>query len=641
MARIEGITVPIEGDESNLRGSLDRAERDMRSFSRSGERALANFDRALLATTAAIGAMVTAATQLTRVVGELSGEFLTVSDSLGIQVETYQTLERAFRQAGFGGERLRTNLFQLRIQLEQLERGSAQSVLAFEGLGLAAQDFVGLEFDQSLQVIANAAAQAEANTAGFSGELQAGLQIISQYGEGNTILEEQADLLDRLLVVTRDTAVATDQFNNDLDDLATTFRNAVAQGVIGVLNDLQDELGVTREELLVGLSEDVTAAGAAFARFSGYLITNIDALASIVAHLVALRIAIPIINNIGTLGTGLALPFASLAASLTIAVPLVTEVASRLRDINEGVVGLGTVGVVGFTDVEAAAVGFASAAQRAADAVKEMQDNSRPEAFQEALAGFRGYADILQEIEVTRTRILQRPDLGIPDLQPRGDFIPTQPIDPFEAEGRRLIAERQRALEREGLSAIGLGVTPQPVPLPTDFGDALDDAAISDSIGTQLTRILTGAETNAEVFAAFSGFRDNLSSTLSGAIATGNFDNVGEALLTVLTATLTENLLNQGINFLGGALGIPGFQHGGIVPGAEGSPALVVAHAGELILNREQQEQLLNAGNGITVVQNINGRLDEQVRRSLFRNARTVGDIAQRQLSENRVLRAA
>ena len=103
-----------------------------------------------------------------------------------------------------------------------------------------------------------------------------------------------------------------------------------------------------------------------------------------------------------------------------------------------------------------------------------------------------------------------------------------------------------------------------------------------------------------------------------------------------LTATLASNLLDQGLNFLGGAIGLPGFQDGGFVPGPPGAPMLAVVHGEELVLNPRQQEQFL--GTGVTIIQNLTGDVNEATRRAMLNQGDLVGRLAIGQLREQRLL---
>jgi hypothetical protein len=65
-------------------------------------------------------------------------------------------------------------------------------------------------------------------------------------------------------------------------------------------------------------------------------------------------------------------------------------------------------------------------------------------------------------------------------------------------------------------------------------------------------------------------------------------------------------IVGGGLSNLGSALGLPGFDTGGVVPGATGSPQLVMAHGGETIIPTHKQNGGGQAGNTFNISINAN-----------------------------------
>lgn len=69
-------------------------------------------------------------------------------------------------------------------------------------------------------------------------------------------------------------------------------------------------------------------------------------------------------------------------------------------------------------------------------------------------------------------------------------------------------------------------------------------------------------------------------------------DAIGESFVGAFLSPM-ENL-----ETLAQAVGVPGFRHGGVVPGQPGAPVPAVLHGGEVVLSRDQVQALSNAGTG-------------------------------------------
>ena len=166
-------------------------------------------------------------------------------------------------------------------------------------------------------------------------------------------------------------------------------------------------------------------------------------------------------------------------------------------------------------------------------------------------------------------------------------------------------------------------------------------------------------------------FRRNLETGLSQALNEGDFSGLGNVFLSSFTMSvndqLAEGLSNvfsdlftdltsqaegegsgiigafQGIfdsisglfsggggggfgGLLSAGLGLFGFADGGVIPGPRGAAMPVIAHGGEVVLNREQQERLLNGGAGGPMTINQTLQVTGDVTEATRRAVREMGD---------------
>ena len=115
------------------------------------------------------------------------------------------------------------------------------------------------------------------------------------------------------------------------------------------------------------------------------------------------------------------------------------------------------------------------------------------------------------------------------------------------------------------------------------------------------------------------GFLENLDDQLTDAITTGNFAQVGLALVQELNKIFIQNLVRSGLSSLFSFFGFtpPSFHTGGIVQGSGDVP--VIAKAGELILTESQQGNIANKlqNQNLTVNLEVVGDVTDATRRAV------------------------
>ena len=150
--------------------------------------------------------------------------------------------------------------------------------------------------------------------------------------------------------------------------------------------------------------------------------------------------------------------------------------------------------------------------------------------------------------------------------------------------------------------------------------------AFTESINEQLANNITGlfdnffkdlSENGADAFT-------NLFDTIDGGLG-GLLSKAGD-VFSSLASTIGDLFSNLGGGSGGGISGLFGaiggfFNEGGVVPGTGGEAVPIVAHAGEVVLNREQQARLLEGGAGNNTVNidlGITGNIDRQTRTNVM-----------------------
>ena len=109
---------------------------------------------------------------------------------------------------------------------------------------------------------------------------------------------------------------------------------------------------------------------------------------------------------------------------------------------------------------------------------------------------------------------------------------------------------------------------------------------------------------------------DSLQRSFANAAA-DRISNIVDDFVGSLTDVIGDALSN--VDFGGGGgfgdffSNLLSFQSGGIVPGAGNEPRLILAHAGEVVLNRQQQQGLLSSLGGGGVAININNTQADDV----------------------------
>ena len=551
MARIPGITVPIEGDERDLKRALREGEQDIGRFSDQAERDFEVFGNIATRTFQAVTASLAGLSALSIATGKEIG---TLARRASIATDTFQAIAFEAQRAGRDGEDLVGLFVRIREVALEAAQGNQTYIEDLEALGLSFRDLIDATPEEQYDLVAQAAVRADGNTRLlaastrlFSGDLENMFEVLLATSGGlDQIIARQRQLGQ---ITSSESLTAIESIADTLVDAGRTFNASLREGFGQALESVDDPEGAL--ERLADAGESI---GRVAGQFTNNVVTFVDQILIVYERLQGI-----------TSGAG-AIPEGQLA-----------EFDRFVRE-QAGV--------------------SAAALESATD-------------------------DISRSLYESLVRQFQRQDLitGFADRPSQAGVQPTAP------------AVAETAAIADGLDFITLGET-----IRTGLATTISEAgqASLDSANEIIQQLLAEQERDNELAVAAQGYVTNISTTLGSAIASGNFDNVGQALVAALTAELASSLLEQGLSFLGGALGIPGFQAGGFVDGPEGAPRLAVVHGGELILNREQQQGVLG---DIIIQQTLVGDVRTELRRAFRADAVEYANTVRDVLSEQGVLR--
>ena len=218
-------------------------------------------------------------------------------------------------------------------------------------------------------------------------------------------------------------------------------------------------------------------------------------------------------------------------------------------------------------------------------------------------------------------------DLQFPELQGEPDDEPIggkrQPVTPQEGDGPAEVT--QGTIFARDL-VVGIGNDLKTAFLKADFDDLGDifintlHTTLVDTAAKNLSKLFK------DVFANLFGEGDGFLSGLSGLLGAGAGGGAP-----------------AGAGASGGGIGaLPRFHGGGRVPGRAGAEVPILAEAGELVLDEQQQQsledRLLGSGDSYSIAFNVTGDVTQATHRAIRESAREVSEIVYSQFQERRLL---
>ena len=585
MTSVASLNVNIRGNRRPLSREMRMAQRDAERFRKN----LVNQFKRIGVGTVALGAAFAALTV------KVSSQFDDIAKSarnIGVGTEEFSQLSFALGQFGLEQPQFTRGILTLSKAIGEAGLGAKSYTEALDLVGLSYRDLAALRpEEQYLRVIDALGDVADQNARTVAGNRLLG----GSYRQLGSAVEAGSDsiraLASSVVAVDTEAAAAFEALNDAVDRAGTSFTTTFGNAFAG--SGAVDELTMAINDLEPAIEILARALGLVGRGISS-LVEGItrginNQIDSEVARLEDLLIRQQIAAQ--SVGGGFGAEERAVATAMRLS-ELATEQAIRaaggaISTIPDAVAQGVAEGVE-----QGAVAGFSAAASQGLGA---------------GLIDFdfdRDYAAPLKSLEETVTGLIQTPDslrfsveplLRGPDPRTVGDFVP-------------------------------------------DFDVAGDANAAIDALVGSTEGIIT-PET-------FMGFGLSIKENLRTALLTGNFDDLGQALLTSVQAALIDGLLGSLFSSIGGSL-FGGFGGGAgaasgafITPGESGRPVPIIAHGGELILNGQQTRELLGGQNRGTVFnQTFNqvGDVTRATRRAVRQDARFFADQVNRSNRERRV----
>ena len=197
----------------------------------------------------------------------------------GITTESLSALAYAAELSGSSQDEMTASLAKLSRQMQEAATGSASAQSAFASIGVSVTDASGQlkTADQVFAEIAQRFAEMPDGVQKTSAAIEifgkSGANLIPTLNSGATGLKEMADEAQRLgIVMSKETAEAAAQFNDNITRLQTTFSGIVMQITKSVLPGLND-----LTTYFLNVARDVGVANAALITFGRYIARAVGA----------------------------------------------------------------------------------------------------------------------------------------------------------------------------------------------------------------------------------------------------------------------------------------------------------------------------------------------------------------------------
>lgn len=605
MARIASLWYGLRVDSKQLKRGLRAAERDWRRHRRAVTRQVSEMSRTVAVAATAGGAALAA---MTAKALQGADRIAKGARDASLAAGEYQTLAHVFELAGSSGDKLTRGIQAMQRNLLQLRFQSKTSVDTFALLGLTLRDLDPLTPGQQFRLLLRRIAELHDPTlrAAIAQQLlgRAGKELATVLGSSaEALLRQEGRLRSLGGVLETDVLRRVEHFN---DEMTVLRRVAMAQFTRG----MADAAGESRDfsEVIEDVGSVARKLGELLPRLTHHLLTHRETIALVAKAYIAWRTALiahSIVTLLGSIGRAV--------VSLTRLISLMTVakfkalISTALWTTALGALGVGLIVVF--------------------NAITKLVDGAETNVF-EALA--EGFKKMLRDMEGFFSGVLDTARSSMQELRDLLDVgtLPKLPVYLGHAGGG--------TPGRADGSAGGPGQPPAPVDVrfPADATASRLQESIerfSQDVGQRMASALRAGDWSgvgdALVAALANHFTNNLAQSLAdiiGSFLEGAFAKLPSFLGSIFSGSF------GGFGDLGGFGGIAsflGFREGGIVPGLPGRPRLVVAHAGEAILNEAQQRRVF-AGTTVHMSNTLVGDVTRATRDAIRRDARLIGEIA-------------
>ena len=656
MATVTTLSVLLRADSTRLRRDLQASTRIVRREARNINRSI---NTALRATAIASAAAVAAIGRVAQVTIQYAAATQRQAQANNVATRNFAALSIAVQSLGADTDTLVDVIGTLQERLQDAREGTATYTEALGRIGLSYKDLIDLSPDEAFIRTVGALRNLEDQAAKT-------LSVKDLFGDelfekaGSLINSEGPALVDLFRRIQNIVPPLTDDLGNFASTLLTDVRigieaarSGLAVGFISGLRELSGELNQAGiDNLLRGIGEAAEVAGQSLVRFGEFLFDNRVQLARIAEAILYYKVAttavfagaalVTVLQGIGALTKALA--GIAVTANAIVIVPALIAAA-----LAAAVVAL-----------RHTSVDWDTVLDRMLISQRQFILQSRQ--LWEALSGFA--ADLFER--------LARPAETIGDfLAPtiagiERDAATTLLAARSAQAGARLRTSLQTdavTFDSEGLLAsINSGITSLiPDSLRRVYG-GIEDMIAEIRGGVPISSLpdaprgagVAGGSLSLIDLSTLPQMREvmpgqfemigqavvqDLQNSLAGALASGDFSSVGDALLQSLTAAFAKSFTDQLFGAVLGGLGLPGFAFGGEVPGPRNRRQLAIVHGGERIFNDSQFSGIESrlGGGQVVINQRLTGDVTEATRRAMRTQGRELADIVQAQFYERRV----
>ena len=585
MALLSGLAIGIGADSAELSTELTKSERAVR---RTRQRIGRDMNALARITATAAAAAAAALGALSVSVIRQSEETAKAARNAGLSIESYQTLAHAFELGGSSAEALTKASQGLHRNILLLADGGLTQVRVFERLGLTFEDLAALNPEAQFRLVLERLREMPNVTERSAVAQQllgrAGKELASVLTETTATIDAQEQRFRDLGGVISDVAGRrAELFVDQFTLMSTILRNSFAEGLLTAVEAAED-----LDDILFRVGEVANFVGRAVGGVVNLIVDNIDIFARIGGALIAWRLLNGLVGRLIVNVGILIFSMRSLA--------LITLVVARAGRILRRAFALGLL-------IEGVLL-LAQSFQALGRIIRGVLSGD----IQDAAAGIREFYDNFEGRITGLVEELANLADGIEDLvidvfiNPEPVNTPVQPFD-TDPTGNPDDFTNQFPDASSNLA---------PVPFAPGRRPERTAREAADGFFEQLKRGFFDAIREGRVERIGQVFVDTVENVILNAFAEGLSGN-----LVIIVETLLRSFMIRvfGSATAEGGIGgffssLLGFQQGGIVPGSPGSAQLVLAHAGELILNPRQQAALLAGLSGGVLVNIVNTESD-------------------------------
>ena len=261
-------TAQVVGQTADRVATLNQRLARTRARMRQANTATRNFNRAIASVGLGAGLLSGRLANVVRESTAFGAQLVEQGEAAGLSAERLQLLGRVFEGDGVSAEQLRTAMVALQRRMGDLRRGTGESLVAWQQLGLTFEDIAGLRVDQVLGRIADGIraiddpnVRVDVLSRLFE---ESGARLVPVLARGGAALEDAQEQQRRFGLVSNENAQILKDLAQSFTDVGVAIRVDLANTVAGLAPQLE------RSALQAqSLAQALIAASAASLRFIG------------------------------------------------------------------------------------------------------------------------------------------------------------------------------------------------------------------------------------------------------------------------------------------------------------------------------------------------------------------------------------